>query len=219
MKNLMLLMLLFSIGFSCSKDPLNVNSNNSKKANFADFDQGLEWAVSCGGSCVPAGSCTHIRVGENSYECPCESCYLEISLVGEQTEGAAISDEDAHSMISDLVAKNGTFKKDLNDHISAVFGALSYKVTRVNLLTQNKYFGLIYTFQLEDGQIESVAFLKSLASEGAEPIKMKVDCSGPCDSPTAKCKERWIPGNPPAAECTCEGECSMTIESLPGTEE
>lgn len=219
MKNLMLIMLLVSIGFSCSKDSSNSHINDSKKVSFADFDEGLEWAVSCGGSCVEAGSCKHIRVGENSYECPCESCFLEISLVGEQSEEFSISTNDGQAMIADLLAKNGTFLKELNDHVTLVFGINSYKVSRVNLLTQNKYFGLIYTFELEDGRIESVAFLKSLESEGAEPIKIKVDCSGPCDLPTAKCRERWVPGNPPAAECTCEGECSMTVESLPTVEE
>lgn len=215
----MLIVLLISVGFSCSKDSVSVKENNTKKLSFADFEEGMEWAVSCGGSCEVTGSCKHIQVGNNVYECPCESCHLEIQLVGEQSEESPISDDDARAMIDDLLAKNGTFLDELNDHVFSIFSTKSYKVTRVNLLTQENYFGLIYTFELENGNEESVAFLKSLGAIGAEPIKMKVDCSGPCDLATAKCRERWVPGNPPGAECTCEGECSMTIQSLPGNQE
>tara|TARA_R110002072_G_scaffold70522_27_gene170261 strand:+ start:973 stop:1632 length:660 start_codon:yes stop_codon:yes gene_type:complete len=219
MKNLMLISCVALIGFSCSKDPLNFNSESNKKGSFADFENGIEWAVSCSGVCEPQGDCSYLKVGTNSYECPCESCFLEILLVGEQSEERSISKDDANAMLANLLAENGTFLNELNDHVFSSFGTNTYEVTRVNMLTQDNYFGLNYSFNLEDGNTASVSFLKSLGEVGAEPIKIKVDCSGPCDLPTAKCRERWVPGNPPSAECTCEGECSMTVESLPYSEE
>lgn len=219
MKNLMLSMCLISLAFSCSKNNQDSSSTDSKKSSYANFEEGVEYAVSCGGTCEYSGSCKHIKVGVNTYECPCESCYLEVSLVGEQSGEKVISNDNSHALIKDLLAKNGTFLNELNEHIFSNFGTKSYKVSQVNLLTQKDYFGLIYTFELPDGSVESISFLKSLGLDGAEPVKTKVDCSGPCDSPRASCREKWIPGNPPSAECTCSGECSMTIESMPSTQE
>jgi hypothetical protein len=205
--------------FSCNNDLDQIDAGKEYKVAAPGPD--YEYVVTCEGDCgTEADRCTDAQVLHQIWECNCDACYFVIELVGEGglTE-EVVKGEAAIALAKELYRgyEHG-FVENLKSFLAEnAISEESIVDIRRSIVRDGSFFGIRYEIKDNLDVIRSVTFI----SEGINGPTYEVSCSGGCDDHISTCRERWVLGNPPSAECTCEGDCKMTVTegSGPGLSE
>lgn len=188
---------------------------------------GYEYHVDCVGSCPSSPDCDLIKdAGGTAYTCPCTGtdCQLQVTLLGEAGyQVAHYEDEAAASVMRNTLGAYGLGKDDLDLWMEERRPGAQYKIDSLRYFIQERTYGIQFFCRFSsDDALESVILMyrnsddSPIDPETDEPVVYYVSCTGDCGEATSTCRERWILGNPPVAECTCESDnCSMVVSDGP----
>ncbi len=143
------------------------------------------------------------------------SCNTDLSSFEEldhevQSEGVA-----AYSQKINNTNGNSDFNTLLplfEDYLLEKYNTTDYTINSLDIEQKDdkKIFAIVFEI-VPTGIIESVMLGQSYSTLGnpTGPTTV-VTCSGPCKCPYETCRERYVRITD-SYECTCEGDCSMTI--------
>lgn len=201
---------------SCNKE---VGENSLTHTSKSTSGPGIEYVLTCQGGCDnPEVECTHQKRAQTVYECNCDNCYFVIEIVGETgwTEDV-VEGDSAKALAAQLFQgyEHG-FKEELDSFLvqKNIDEGDLWEMKRI-VVREEGFFGIRYEIVDKSGQLITVSFI----SEGVDLPTYRVNCSGGCNDAQESCRERWVLGSPPSAECSCEGACEMTIVVVQGRSE
>jgi hypothetical protein len=198
--------------YACSKNSNKTESVSLDKtthlisvAKRANGSSGV--TVSCVTNCDSGGGC---RIegqmgggGEQFMQCSCSGCKMnvrEVAIVGVDTTVRNTVLVGAKIPVY--------FLESFQGHMKTTYPGQDYNVSEVSIMEdqQNNLdnYVITYSYVLASGLKSTVMFTWARLSGTTQ----KVDCKGTCD-----CRERYFPGTG-AIECTCAGDCNMTITKL-----
>ena len=197
--------------YACSKNANKTESVSLDKTNdliaVSKMANGYSGEmISCAGSCENGGGCSivgQMSGGEHYIECSCSSCKMNVRVV-------AIMGVDTTVRTTVLAGgkKPVYFLESFQAHMKTTYSGQDYKISEVAIMEdqQNNLdnYVITYSYVLASGLKSTVTFKWARLSGTTQ----KVDCKGTCD-----CRERYFPGTG-AIECTCTGDCNMTITKL-----
>jgi hypothetical protein len=172
----------------------------------------IEWMLFCDGSCEECSG-KGLKLAPLVYECQCaENCALTIARIpagtGPISEGKSAQGK---IQVDSLLAIYGTFQQQLEESLKSRYMLRNYKVEKVEVYATLASFALkYYIHNLDEGNQVTLVFVK----EGTDPQAYEVDCNGGCVSAHSTCTERVTLGSPIQIDCTCEGECMMTVSPV-----
>jgi hypothetical protein len=170
-------------------------------SNIANGSSGV--TLSCVSNCDSGGACSLVGLGNIYIQCSCSGCKMnvrEVAIVGGDTT------------IRTTVLVGGKmpvyFLESFQAYMKTTYPDQEYKVSEVTIMDdqQNNLdnYVITYSYVLASGLKSTVMFTWARLSGTTQ----QVDCNGTCD-----CRERYFPGTG-ALECTCAGDCKMTISNL-----
>ena len=228
MKNRYLLLILISIAiYACTitgSEEIDqsldskVVTNTFKLTESSNVEFISERKVKCCGTCDGSETKCELEVSTsdpNIKECSCEGCTMHVS------SGFEIAGTESEPDFSEM-SQAQTFSNEFVDHVKGEFLLKGIDRIKIKELTIQDYTDLriaIYEYYDSYDELKTVmiAKRKDLSSSFgrtdsfiSEDPGYVVDCSGGCDAAGATCRERFN-FNEGTAECTCGGECNMTI--------
>lgn len=197
----------------CEKGDSSGGSNDAPHAKSGELSSSqiqnivgpdYEFVTTCEGDC--AEDCLLTDVGDYFRECNCDECSMQIMLVGEGGPEEIYRGGQARQV---LKAALGDYEDAFLSELEAYIREYERQVelSRFSLLTDGALLAVRYHLRLSNGEEETVTF----TAESTDDPVYTVTCDGGCGNNSESCRERFIYGNPPSIECTCEGNCSMKI--------
>lgn len=146
----------------------------------------------CGGNATVCGLEGFIGGGQAVVQCKCSGCYMDA-----QINGAPVDDPGELPLNS-----YNLFLAELSAHVLDVCGYQEFTHKSLELGTGPDWHFVIHDYILPNGKTGSVMYY-----EGPD-TKYRIDCvATQCD-----CREKFIAPN--QFECTCQADCTMTVEEI-----
>lgn len=181
--------------YSCSKEDVKSSQNrlvdNTKSELRAK--EIVKIKITCTGSC----DC-YINGRANSdgsghvAECSCDDCEMGVTLV---YADKVIN----HSLLNAKYDVN--FLDEFMFHMSTNYPNENYEITTIEIDDFEQGSSELYIYNV-NGSEETIMFASN------KDKKYKISCDGTCG-----CRERFIYGDPPSSECTCN-DCTMTVTEV-----
>lgn len=211
MKNFLITLLTISIFFGCTKETSEISieeaSLRANKVEVQKTERKLirSTEINCKGTCDGTNGqeqCATLFDFNNpdQVECSCEGCVMEISRTNEKSYS-----------VKSLEIVN-FYGKELKNHVLNSFKTSIDRIFIDNIaIDEYTDVKTIYIeYHLETSKEKYSVMLVDYDDEGRNSGDVVVDCSGPCESPEQTCRERFIFSSG-AVECTCAGDCVMTV--------
>jgi hypothetical protein len=200
----------------CEKDKVNNSEIKSNKIATQKKDKIItnksnETAaavkISCDGSCDGSGDgCGMLIQGMpvEFVECDCEGCSMTFSGVNN------IPFDQSLSTNFELVAVN------IDDYLDLTYPNQIITLTTIYIYKKsNNDIVIQVDYESDDGSVDAnITYLLEFLSSGELSNKLEIDCSGGCTDEADTCRERYYPASG-SVECTCEGDCSMSVTEVP----
>lgn len=207
--------LLVFLTASCSKSVDNSSTDENTQSKLKSTKT-LNVTITCTGTCDEGGRCrVIIKPGNNYAECGCEGCVL---VVNELKADGYIVPDNQQELKNEIFSKN-MFVENLEAFVLKKHKTKAFDITSIEYVQNGEEYYFIYDLEISGGVYESVMYAytysKNLKStDGGVVMRgFEIDCSGECNDATETCRERYT-FNPPGAECTCAGSCSMVVNEL-----
>ena len=161
--------------------------------------------VSCAGKCSDQTCSLEGQFFSDAdyVQCVCTACAMDVTQ-------SIITGKDTTIKTTTLASGKMPvyFLQSFQKHMQTKYPGQRYAISNVVITDdqQNNLdnYVISYGYTLASGLRSTVTYKWARMTGGTQ----QVDCNGTCD-----CRERYYPGTG-AIECTCAGDCSMTITQL-----
>lgn len=203
MKKIILPVLLFVL-FSCNKssNETQTSSNESKTVSaklVPDPDLVEKIQVSCLGDCSNSqtGCGMNWNLPKGTVECSCSGCKMEISNAAQM--------ENLNTLLK-LIGNR--FSQFVEEHGASEIPKIKEFLLQYDKINNTDLLTIEFESPDKPGLYETVLYAASYDESGNYAKVIEIDCKGTCD-----CRERWVVSTG-SAECTCTGDCKMTVTSV-----
>lgn len=216
-KRALFLAFLGTVMVGCEKDAISENSiadetvasEQKTKLNNSKANEATTAAikVSCTGSCTGTEEVCGMRIQGmpvEYVECDCEGCSMTFSSIGNIPSDQTLSDNFEY-----VAANADSYFDDNYPNQTIVIASVEFY--------ENSNGSVVIQINYEDdgGTFDNVlTYILDFNASGEMTKKQEIDCSGGCDNEGETCRERYYPSSG-GVECTCEGDCSMTVTHVP----